>query len=69
MASAVSGVTEQVPVPLGHPASAAVCHLAMRLLPVPSLTHRRYQVEVETAFQLYVGVLAVIVPEGHTSVA
>jgi hypothetical protein len=38
-ANTVVGVTEQVPVPAGHPAAAAVYHVAI-LFPVESFTQR-----------------------------
>ncbi len=62
------GVTEQTPVLPGQAAPDAEYHVLI-LFPVLSLTHREYQVALGTAFQLYVGVLVTIVPDGATSVA
>jgi hypothetical protein len=66
--TSIVGVAEQVPVPEVQPQASAVYHCWI-FLPVESLTYSWYQVTSETAFQVYVGVVSVIVPEGETKVA
>lgn len=67
VASVTEGVTEQIPVL--HPACVVeyhCCHIGEAL---ESLTHRKYQVAEDTAFQVYVGLLVEIAPEGEIRVA
>src|SRR5258705_498422 len=66
--STTVGVSEHVPVPLVQPACAAVYDVRMRP-PELSSTHSRYWVAPATAFQVYVGVAVVMLPDGATSVA
>src|SRR2546425_205906 len=61
-------VRDPVPVPLAQPASAAVYHCRRRP-PELSSSHSRYCVAPATAFQVYVGVVVAMLPDGASSVA
>lgn len=67
--SSVVGVIEHVPAPAAQPTCSAVYHCWIRVPDGPSLTQSMYQLEPLTAFQVYVGVVSLIVPLGETSVA
>src|SRR2546428_171890 len=62
------GVSEHVPVPPAHPAWPAV-YPCRRRPPELSSSHSRYCVAPATAFQVYVGVVVPMLPDGATSVA
>src|SRR2546425_579601 len=66
--STTASVSEHVPVPLAQPASVAVYHCRRRP-PELSSSHSRYCVAPATAFQVYVGVVVVMPPDGASSVA
>ena len=59
------GVTEHKPVPEAQPGAEAL-NFCTIFIPVESATHMKYQVAPGTAFQMYVGVVTVIAPEGDT---
>src|SRR2546426_749832 len=66
--STTASVSEHVPVPLAQPASVAVYHCRRRP-PELSSSHSRYCVAPATAFQVYVGVVVAMLPDGASSVA
>src|SRR5207249_1819488 len=66
--STTPGAIEHAPAPLAQPACAPVYVVRMRP-PELSSTQSMYCVALATAFQLKVGVLLAMLPEGATSVA
>src|SRR6266850_1330188 len=66
--STTPGAIEHVPVPLAQPTCAAV-YVVRRRPPELSSTQSRYAVALATAFQVKVGMVVAMLPEGATRVA